>query len=527
MGRKLTNEEFLQKLQKLGRDDLVPLEEYAGTNIKILFKCTNLKCQHEWKAKPGTILEGCGCPKCAVHRGIGGKPKTKEEIQKKIDELGRDIIVLTDYAGGKSKIKVKSKICNHEWEITYKRLIDKREGPKCQKCHREEMKEKYKLSKEEVEKRIREANPDIELVGEYTNYYVPVKLRCKKDGYEWEQILDNFVREAPYCPLCEKDKTYKLIPGVNDIATLRPDLVKYFINKEDASNLKTNSNKRMFFKCPDCGYEKDMVVYALCGIGFSCPKCKDKISYPNKFLRAFLNQLEIDYDLEWHDDWCSRYRYDAHFVKDGVGYLVEFDGGQHFGKKDSYFKTQKEDIKSRDIQKNRLAKENGFVLIRIDCCKSDGEYIKNNIFKSLFNEIFDLSEINWKQCFSEAEKSLVKQVCDYYNSNINIEIKELAKKFKIASCTARDYINRGVKAGFTRDLESKYYGIKLTLYKNDKKIASYGSYFVLERRSELDLGFHCTREVIRTRVQKHNGELKGFKIKIAETLDDIADNYYK
>lgn len=59
MARKLTHEEYLQKLQD--KDiKVVPLEEYKGRNIKILHKCV---CNNSWESTPGNILRNrlCGC----------------------------------------------------------------------------------------------------------------------------------------------------------------------------------------------------------------------------------------------------------------------------------------------------------------------------------------------------------------------------------------------------------------------------------------------------------------------------------
>lgn len=452
---------------------------------------------------------------------------TKDTFNKKLKEIGReDIELIGEYINTKTPTIFHCNDCGNDWENTPSNFLRKDRVGKCPICYKKEQHEKFKLSQEEVEKRVAEVNPNIEVISEYYNYYKPIKFRCKMDGYEWEQTLSNFLRETKVCPLCNSDKTYRLIPGENDIATLRPDLLKYFINPEDAKNLKVSSNKRMLFKCPDCGKTKEMTIYALTAYGFSCEFCTDKISYPNKFLRAFLNNLGIEYNLEWQDDWCKPYKYDAHFIKDGVEYLIEADGNYHKAENTLYFKTQREDVRKRDKIKDELAIKNNCVLIRIDCYESDGLYIKNNILNSLLNDIFDLRDINWEKCLEEAEGSLIKKVCDYYNKHINIELKEIAKYFKLAECTVASYIKRGAQIKLTRDLRGRYKGIKITLVdKNGNLVASYGGYSVLERRSEEDLGQFYSRDKI-AKIIKEEGTCGEFFIKIANTMDDIADTYF-
>src|SRR5574344_202584 len=46
------------------------------------------------------------------------------------------------------------------------------------------------------------------------------------------------------------------------------------------------------------------------------------------------------------------------------------------------------------------------------CRKSELEYIKNNIFESKLNEIFDLSKIKWDECEEFALSNRVKEACD-------------------------------------------------------------------------------------------------------------------
>lgn len=60
------------------------------------------------------------------------------------------------------------------------------------------------------------------------------KCRCLKDNYLFT-ISESELKAGHGCPVC---CNHKVISGVNDVATTDPDLVKYFVNQEDAKNIQ-------------------------------------------------------------------------------------------------------------------------------------------------------------------------------------------------------------------------------------------------------------------------------------------------
>ena len=142
-----------------------------------------------------------------------------------------------------------------------------------------------------------------------------------------------------------------------------------------------------------------MRITKLSSIGFSCPRCSDKISYPNKFLRAFLEQLPVEnIQFEYSPKWARPYRYDGYCEYKDLKIIIEMDGGLGHG--NHKYKSSEIDIggKQRDLIKDQLAEINGITLVRIDCINSNFEYIKTNILTSLLNNIFDLNQIDWEIC---------------------------------------------------------------------------------------------------------------------------------
>lgn len=205
----------------------------------------------------------------------------------------------------------------------------------------------------------------------------------------------------------------------------RPDLIEWLVNEED-KYLGTESKKTIKIKCPACGAEEDISVNNFTKRIHTCHNCnKDGISYPNKILREFFKQIKEQVEFtqtEWNPRWAGNYKYDGHFIKNGIHYIIEMHGPQHYEKTSIWdFEAQK----IRDAEKTELANINKFEQIIIDCRKSNFEYIKNNILASKLSEILDLNLIFWNKIAEKATKDYTKIVSDFYNQGI--EITEIAQ----------------------------------------------------------------------------------------------------
>ena len=234
------------------------------------------------------------------------------------------------------------------------------------------------------------------------------KYHCNKCGAElW--IQENHLLRGVGCGCCTNRRAVK---GINDISTTNPELIKYFVNIEDCYTHTKCSHKRVLLKCPQCGYEKEMIIHNLYKNGFSCSQCCDGISYPEKFMFNLLKQLRVDFIYQYsktNSKWCNKYRYDFNFNLNNEEYIIETHGEQHYEEGFSRYGGQTlEQIQENDKNKYNLAIENGIKpenYIVIDCRKSDLEFIKNNIINSKLNEIFNLDNIDWNKIGQESEKT--------------------------------------------------------------------------------------------------------------------------
>ena len=232
-------------------------------------------------------------------------------------------------------------------------------------------------------------------------------------------------------------------------------MCKYLLNPEDRYRYTKCSNKRIDFKCPDCEHIQNRKINSVAHRGFNCECCSNGLSYPNKFGRSLFDQLDLsEYKTEYSPTWAKPYVYDIYFQLNGKEYIIEWDGHQHYKTSGSFGKSLAE-YQETDKIKNQLAKDNNVHLIRIDCQKSDVDYIRNNIEQSELSKLFNLSCVDWQLCDKHANINLIKEVCDSWMSGIK-SFEQLSNKFHLGDSTIRDYINRGVKLGWC-DYDSKWW----------------------------------------------------------------------
>ena len=241
-----------------------------------------------------------------------------------------------------------------------------------------------------------------------------------------------------------------VVTGKNDVATTHPHLVKYFKDPEDALYINAGSRDKRWFVCPICGYEVfKPVEYVVTHNDICCNVCDDHISYPNKFAYSVLSQLNVD-SLEreysiWENE--SRCSYDIYFLYNKKKYLLEMDGGFHFQKR---FGRQIEDNEKRDKFKDDVAEKNGFILIRINCEKSELNYIKKNMEQSILSEIFDLSIVNWGKVENDCKKNILNEIAIYYSHNPNASLENISEKFHLCGQTVRTYLKRANNIGLIK-----------------------------------------------------------------------------
>jgi very-short-patch-repair endonuclease len=268
-------------------------------------------------------------------------------------------------------------------------------------------------------------------------HYSISRKQYKKEHW----IGESNIKSGGGCTCC---RGFAVVYGINSIIDTAPKIIKYLKNFEDGKKCTKSSTQKIACVCPDCGAEKIIKIVDLRNQDFSCLSCSDGISYPNKFMRALLTYLKIEFEAEYYPKWIKNRRYD--FYISSMNLIIEMDGGLGHGiwihSKSN--KTKEESIND-DLYKDKKAIENGLEIIRIDCDygnKNRFEYIKNNIISRL-SDTLDLSKINWIKIGQDCEKNLVKEVCKIKKDNPKLTTTEIGKIVNIEGQTIVKYLKQG------------------------------------------------------------------------------------
>lgn len=152
-----------------------------------------------------------------------------------------------------------------------------------------------------MEKMKKLGREDVILVGDYINTKTPTTFKCLNDdcGFEWTSTPNRVITGQGY-PYCHNKR---IRPDKrNSAGAKRPDLLKFFVNPEDAFNIAPYSHKIVTLKCPDCENIKTSKMDTLTVLGFKCHYCiKSSISYPNRLIRSIFQQLSNKVDFLEYD----------------------------------------------------------------------------------------------------------------------------------------------------------------------------------------------------------------------------------
>lgn len=384
---------------------------------------------------------------CSTRKG--GTRKTHEEFCREVKELvGDEYTVLGTYVNTHTKILMRHNKCCcddgvHEWYVEPNLFLRGSRCPEEMYVYRNPA--HYPISQEEFEQKLKKIDSNLSCVSKYVNSRTKVKIHCDGCGQDMAITPINFSQKDG-CPYCH---AHKLQPGINDLATTHPFLASCIVDPAFAQSHTYMTNAKTEIKCPVCGnitrrLPSEMLSSDGC---YACPRCKDGVSFPEKFVMDIFRQLNIKtiFQLNKHYfQWCKNYRYDI-YVPD-CNAIIEVNGRQH------YYNLSKvwpdvQSIQANDRDKRNLALNNGISnYIEIDVQESTLQYLHDSVLKSSLSSMFDLSKIDWQQCARTACKSRLIKACNGWENGV-MSIQAWSRKLGMPSATVSKYLEKGASLG--------------------------------------------------------------------------------
>lgn len=468
MGKvKMIPQKYIDKIIEKSPNAILMSTTYINNDTVLDVYCKKHDVRYQKPLK--YLIKNNGCSMCTREIMSKNRSYTTEKFKEIVRLKNPHIEVLGAYTEQGCKIQCRCLIHDIEFYPNSVSLTQGKGG--CPVCT-QEIHGKQRISSEDIKQRFYELNSTLKLMDDNIKLDTQVKIYCTVcNQYFYKTLSYAYIKDRQcHCSICI-NRT--IVKGINDVATTRPDLVKYFKNKDDAYKYGHGMTKKLIFVCPDCGHEKELKIEILAREGFGCPCCGDGVSYPNKFIRSFIRQLNVvNVCFEYSPDWAKKYFYDCYFEYNGKKYIIEVDGQQHF-KRSSNFEMTLEEVQERDKEKAYLAEENDCILIRIDAQKSNKDYILHQIKSGLLSKLFYLSEIDWEKCDLDATSNLAKEVCLYAEKTMPDKYKDICQKFDIkCDTTIRDYLRQGVKYGWcsNRVIEKLAVPKKVSVYDKDDNL---------------------------------------------------------
>lgn len=272
--------------------------------------------------------------------------------------------VLSTYKNNRTKVKLHCNVCDNEFQALPSSLYMKHGCPYCGGS--------AKKTNEQFLSEMRNINPNISIIGEYTGSKKPIKVSCNICKYTWNPIPNSLLK-GNGCPKCSglKRKTHEEFLSEMEIKHPTIKVIGTYINNKTKVECLCMVCGKTFFNAP----------HTMLNGGNGCNNCT-KSRGENK-IKEWLNKHKITYNCQQTFCDCKDARvlpFDFYLPK--LNMAIEYDGKQHF-EINEFFGGIKafNQLKKHDEIKNSYCIKNGIRLLRIPYFEYD------NIFSILQNEL--------------------------------------------------------------------------------------------------------------------------------------------
>lgn len=289
---------------------------------------------------------------------------TLERVLKEAKEIHGDkydLSLTKEIKTQNSNLIVKCKQCSHIWFPPIGSFITKKHG--CSNCNGGVGNWTYERFMEEA-KEIHGDKYNLSLVksGDIENSRSRAEIICNICQNKWNPSIFNFIYKKSGCSICNVGEKWTYNRFMKEAKEIHGDKYDYSLIKEDIKNSKSE-----FEIICDCGNKWKVCLQDHIYNKTGCTNCQS--SKGEKECKRILNEIfKLKCKTQVYFEEYKNLRYDIQFMSDGEGWMLEFDGRQHF-EIIEYFKMTQESFlaaQQRDIIKTRNAIEFGYNVIRID-----------------------------------------------------------------------------------------------------------------------------------------------------------------
>ena len=299
-------------------------------------------------------------------------------------------------------------------------------------------------------------------VREYQYVCEKCNFDCRNGGYvngvfteEYWTNERTFTKNTQ-CACCS---TEIVVPGINDVATTHPDVIKFFLDKTLSNKYSKGSNQQVAIQCPNCGliYTSTKPISTLTYMGPpECVQCGDTVSYPEKFMYFLLKQLGVPFCFHKTFSWSQNVEHkngklsgknEYDFYIPQLNIVIEVHGKHHYKECSLTQKTLIEE-QENDLIKRELATHNGILYIDIDCRESTKHWISQNIKNSKLNEFLDLNTVDWDAIHNATLSGIKLCVINDKLQNPQKIVSELSQKYGLSVSTIRKWLSSSLDKSY-------------------------------------------------------------------------------
>lgn len=278
------------------------------------------------------------------------KRKTYEQYVHEVKEINKNIEVLEEYKGAKTKILHRCLICDNKWYSQPSNILS---GCGCPECAKKTIGLKNSKRSDDYKNQLYITNKNVELLGEYMGSHGRIKCKCKKCNHIWNPIADSLLR-GHGCPCCSVENNSEKLRKTHD------EYVKQLasINKNiEVIEKYKHAKEKIKHKCKICNHQW-MITPSDALQNKSCPLCT--ISHGEDKIRRYLSNNKISFvpqktydDLKGIGNKCLSYD----FYLPEYNLLIEFQGKQHkqpieyFGGEEQFKIQQEHDKRKKEYAK--------------------------------------------------------------------------------------------------------------------------------------------------------------------------------